>query len=157
MSDIGFDFLPYLKSFRNSDITDLLLTVNRLKTFTNWPFDDIDGAECTSLELAKAGFYMTSNDNSAPSTQCVCCLKELTWDEGDIPLEEHLRKMPHCQIAKVISEKKEIDMTVRDAVSILAMREVSIAVNDQLNNDIDMINAALKYNDDFVKKTLKKF
>ncbi|CEF65038.1 Baculoviral inhibition of apoptosis protein repeat domain-containing protein [Strongyloides ratti] len=153
----SFSPLAYLDSFNDPEITSLLLTVNRLKTFKEWPFDNISSAKCTSIELAIAGFYMTSNEENAPLAKCICCLKELTWEEDDIPLHEHLRKMPHCRLAEIISEKKEKDMTIRDILSILTMRDITIIVNSQIDEDISIINSAMKYNDDFVVRTLKNF
>uniref|UniRef100_A0A0K0EI85 Baculoviral IAP repeat-containing protein 2 n=1 Tax=Strongyloides stercoralis TaxID=6248 RepID=A0A0K0EI85_STRER len=153
----SFADLANLTSFTNHEVTDLLLTINRLKTFKSWPFDNVKNAKCTSYELAKSGFYMTSNEENAPSAKCMCCLKDLTWEEEDIPLNEHLRIMPHCRLAKIISEKKEIDMTVKDTIGILSMREVALAVNNQLDQDISMIRSALNYNDELVTKTLRNF
>lgn len=100
---------------------------------------------------------MTNNEENAPLAKCICCLKELTWEEDDIPLHEHLRKMPHCRLAEIISEKKEKDMTIRDILSILTMRDITIIVNSQIDEDISIINSAMKYNDDFVVRTLKNF
>uniref|UniRef100_A0A0N5C7Q9 Baculoviral IAP repeat-containing protein 5 n=1 Tax=Strongyloides papillosus TaxID=174720 RepID=A0A0N5C7Q9_STREA len=148
--------LANLRSFTDPEVTDLLLTVNRLKTFRGWPFDNANGSKCTSFELAKAGFFMTMVEESAPSAQCVCCLKDLQWEEEDIPLEEHLRKMPHCALAQLISKKKEVDVTVGDVMRILSMREVTIAVLGQLAEDFSMINAGMEYNQNFVDKMFRK-
>uniref|UniRef100_A0A0K0G0P1 Baculoviral IAP repeat-containing protein 6 (inferred by orthology to a human protein) n=1 Tax=Strongyloides venezuelensis TaxID=75913 RepID=A0A0K0G0P1_STRVS len=149
--------LADLRSFTDPEVTDLLLTVNRLRTFKGWPFDNANGSKCTSLELAKAGFFMTMQDECTPSAQCVCCLKDLQWEEEDIPLEEHLRKMPHCVLAQLVSKKKEVDMTVGEVMRILSMREVTIAVLGQLSEDFSMINAGLEYNQNFVDKMSRKF
>lgn len=47
----SFSPLASLNSFNNPEITSLLLTVNRLKTFKEWPFDNISSAKCTSIEV----------------------------------------------------------------------------------------------------------
>uniref|UniRef100_A0A0N5B9H2 Baculoviral IAP repeat-containing protein 5 n=1 Tax=Strongyloides papillosus TaxID=174720 RepID=A0A0N5B9H2_STREA len=151
-----FSNLASLRSFTDPEVSDLLLTVNRLKTFKGWPFDTVKGAKCNSLELAKAGFFMTMTDESAPSAKCVCCLKDLQWEEDDIPLEEHLRRMPHCVLAQQVSKKKEANMTVSEALYILSMREATMAVMGQLSEDLSMIDTGLEYNQNFVNKVSKK-
>uniref|UniRef100_A0A0K0F1W6 Baculoviral IAP repeat-containing protein 2 n=1 Tax=Strongyloides venezuelensis TaxID=75913 RepID=A0A0K0F1W6_STRVS len=156
MSRNHFSDIVNLTSFTDPNVTDLLLTKNRLKTFKEWPFDDLKGSRCTSLELAKAGFIMTMKEKSIPSAKCMCCLKDLMWEKDDKPLNEHLRKMPSCRLAKTIYRKKEIDITVKDVVGILSMREVAMAVDNQLAEDIRMIESGLEYNQNLVDKISKR-
>uniref|UniRef100_A0A0N4ZQL9 Baculoviral IAP repeat-containing protein 6 n=1 Tax=Parastrongyloides trichosuri TaxID=131310 RepID=A0A0N4ZQL9_PARTI len=143
-------------SFCDTEITKLMLLYNRLKTFVGWPFDKSDKSSCNSLELAKAGFIMTSNDDAAPSASCVCCFKDLLWEEEDIPKNEHLVKMPHCAFAKMVAEKNELEFTVQDILKILMMREMSRTLGDLFDQDLHSIKTAINYNDEFVKKTIKK-
>uniref|UniRef100_A0A0N5BNW5 Baculoviral IAP repeat-containing protein 2 n=1 Tax=Strongyloides papillosus TaxID=174720 RepID=A0A0N5BNW5_STREA len=156
MPEEHFSNLANLRSFTDPEVTNLLLTVNRLKTFNGWPFDTVKGAKCTSFELAKAGFCMSAVDEGIFSAKCMCCLKDLQWEEDDIPLEEHLRRMPYCALANQISKKKEIDMNVREALYILSMREVTMAVMGQISEDISMITAGLEHNQNLVDKICKK-
>uniref|UniRef100_A0A0N4ZT53 Saposin B-type domain-containing protein n=1 Tax=Parastrongyloides trichosuri TaxID=131310 RepID=A0A0N4ZT53_PARTI len=149
------DFIDF-DSYKNPEVTKMILLHSRLKTFNNWPFDKIEGSKCNSYELAKTGFVMTSNDISAPSARCICCLKHLMWEAEDVPQDEHIRIMPFCALANILAKKKEVNMTVRDVMHILAMREVTNGITSQLNRDVEMIRSAVKYNDDFVKKAMKK-
>uniref|UniRef100_A0A0N5CCB6 Baculoviral IAP repeat-containing protein 2 n=1 Tax=Strongyloides papillosus TaxID=174720 RepID=A0A0N5CCB6_STREA len=155
MSRNHFSDIANLASFTDPNVAELILTRNRLKTFNKWPFDDLEGSRCTSLKLAKAGFIMTMKKR-IPSAKCICCLKVLTWEKDDIPLREHLRKMPSCRLARTIHRKKEICMTVSDVVAILSMREVATAVDSQFTEDIKMIESHLEYDQNLVDKIPKK-
>uniref|UniRef100_A0A0N4ZS83 Apoptosis inhibitor n=1 Tax=Parastrongyloides trichosuri TaxID=131310 RepID=A0A0N4ZS83_PARTI len=156
MTPHSFDKLNEFESFKNCEVTKMILLHNRLKTFVNWPFDKIKESKCNSLELAKTGFIMKNNDDYSPSAQCICCLKELIWKNDDIPHDKHFENMPSCVLINILSKKKEVELTVYDVMHILTMREISNYISKQFSNDKKMRNDVLQYNDDFILKTMKK-
>ncbi|ORY64835.1 uncharacterized protein BCR38DRAFT_408599 [Pseudomassariella vexata] len=57
-----------------------------------WPHRRLDPAS-----LAQAGFYFDPEPEFTDNVVCFLCHKRVGgWDEGDNPIEEHLRLSPHC-------------------------------------------------------------
>lgn len=82
----------------------------RLKTFTNWPFDDKN--KCNVRNMAEAGFYSVSTgDDDADAAKCFLCGKELDgWEASDDPWAEHKSHAPKCAFVQL--GKKEDDLLV---------------------------------------------
>ncbi|KAJ7418134.1 Baculoviral IAP repeat-containing protein 5.1 [Willisornis vidua] len=83
---------------------------NRLKTFTNWPFQR--NCKCTPENMAKAGFIHCSNANEPDVAKCFFCLLELEgWDPKDDPWKEHTKR----HICDFLSLPKNFeDLTVEE-------------------------------------------
>ena len=71
---------------------------DRLKTFTNWPVEQIVKAR----DVAHAGFIATGNADRA---KCVYCLGSMyNWDENDDPVQEHYKHFRGCALVKYCIE-----------------------------------------------------
>ncbi|XP_060603746.1 baculoviral IAP repeat-containing protein 5-like [Ruditapes philippinarum] len=80
--------------FRKEEYS-MLFTDYRLKTFTDWPFDEDNS--CNPYALASAGFYHIPTNEEPDATRCFCCYKDLDgWEPDDNPWEEHRKHSPHC-------------------------------------------------------------
>ena len=65
---------------------------------------------CFMSQMAKAGFYSTSNGKDMDCVRCFCCFKDLeNWDDDDDPWHEH-RKRNKCLFAKLGKEEKELTL-----------------------------------------------
>ncbi|CAD5218908.1 unnamed protein product [Bursaphelenchus okinawaensis] len=104
------DIARILKKFK----TDWIFTDQRLKTFSQWPYDNNEENECTSKKLAAAGFLMTSADPEEPSAKCEWCLKELVFDPSDDPFTCHFKVCPMFQF-----KKSEEDWSAMDTLTAL--------------------------------------
>uniref|UniRef100_A0A914QFQ0 Uncharacterized protein n=1 Tax=Panagrolaimus davidi TaxID=227884 RepID=A0A914QFQ0_9BILA len=74
-----------MEEIHKQDLFRLISAGGRLQTFKNWTFDKKKNAVCTSVNLAKAGFVMTSS--SGKCTMCPFNGKVLEWEnEKEDPL-----------------------------------------------------------------------
>lgn len=74
--------------YRNDKMAAYL---NRLKTFNNWPSNDI----VTRESLAAAGFYYKGKKDTVTCHWCGIHVRG--WVEGDKAVEQHLRLSPTCK------------------------------------------------------------
>uniref|UniRef100_A0A7E4USH8 Baculoviral IAP repeat-containing protein 5.1 n=1 Tax=Panagrellus redivivus TaxID=6233 RepID=A0A7E4USH8_PANRE len=103
------------------DAFKYLLFDARRATFKTWIFDKKAGANCSSDNLAKAGFIKTDKD----ATCCVFCDKELVWDDpADDPLKEHEDHSAGCPFLPIMripeQEWKADDEALAEVLATLA-------------------------------------
>lgn len=65
----------------------------RIGSFVNWPKATV----VTPEELAEAGFYYTGNRDCVQCFQCSGGLCD--WNQGDVPVAEHIKYFPQCSYA----------------------------------------------------------
>ncbi|XP_057672920.1 death-associated inhibitor of apoptosis 1-like [Diorhabda carinulata] len=70
-------------------IEDYRKVANRLKTYSNWPNEELS-KEC----LAKAGFIYTGYDDIVVCP--FCKIEGYRWTTGDDPMTDHRNWNPHC-------------------------------------------------------------
>ncbi|KAI6221270.1 Baculoviral inhibition of apoptosis protein repeat domain-containing protein [Aphelenchoides besseyi] len=103
---------------------------SRLKTFDQWPYDDLVGAECTSEKvIGLTGFKMTHGGDN-PSAKCVCCEKEMEFEPEDFPHDEHIKHSPNCFYVVEGPDNSDSSMNVRRALKAIAWKG---ALNDNAN------------------------
>ncbi|CAD5232493.1 unnamed protein product [Bursaphelenchus xylophilus] len=95
-------------------LRDWLKLENRLNTFVDWPYDDVQGAVCTSEKLALSGFMMTSSEQFC--AKCILCDLELCLAKSNPPSERHLAYRPNCLLANM--KKSEKEFLVSDVVDL---------------------------------------
>uniref|UniRef100_A0AC35TZ48 Baculoviral IAP repeat-containing protein 5 n=1 Tax=Rhabditophanes sp. KR3021 TaxID=114890 RepID=A0AC35TZ48_9BILA len=157
MAKSSYNLSVTLDSLRNPTTTDLLAAKKRLISFEDWPYDKNQANKCTSYALAINGFKMTSNDEGAPSAMCICCQKDLIWEPNDDAKAEHLRSSPNCALALILNGKTEADLTLRDSLTIVVMRENVIALKSVFEKDKDNVRKCNDYNNKLYKKALEQF
>ncbi|XKL65147.1 hypothetical protein PGB90_005233 [Kerria lacca] len=102
----------------------MIFEKNRLETFTQWIYKDDNKAKCTPEKMAKAGFYVVS-ENEPGTVKCFVCLKTLDgWERDDDPIGEHIKHAPQCPFIKL--NKKESDLTLNEIISLCENMEINI-------------------------------
>ncbi|XP_054168423.1 baculoviral IAP repeat-containing protein 5-like [Oppia nitens] len=100
---------------------DMILEVNRLKSFKSWPFRS---GNCTKYTVSVSGFYHCNIDGEVDGVRCFCCFKELDgWDTTDNPQIEHKRNN-NCYFANL--GKPESQLTVKEFLKVMEEREVNL-------------------------------
>ena len=56
------------QSFRN-----LTCRIVFFRSFTDWPFTEAEGANCTAEKMAAAGFYLAPTDDEPDLARCFYC------------------------------------------------------------------------------------
>ncbi|XP_063681122.1 baculoviral IAP repeat-containing protein 5-like isoform X2 [Bolinopsis microptera] len=73
--------------------------VNRKKSYKKWPFNS--KSSCTITKMTAAGFYHVPDPVEKDTARCFyCCRTICGFEEGDDPVEEHLRRTKDCKYAK---------------------------------------------------------
>ena len=80
--------------------SNLQLEHVRLRTFRDWP----SKASVFPEDLAQAGFYYTGKWTTTFCFQCGVQVEE--WFPGDVPLDKHLRRAPHCLFINAVYQKR---------------------------------------------------
>jgi len=83
----------------------------RLRSFTDWPFTEAEGATCTAERMAAAGFYLAPTDDEPDLARCFFCRRELDgWEPEDDPLSEHRRRdCPFVTLGKQQGEMEQAE------------------------------------------------
>ncbi|KAI4504034.1 hypothetical protein M0802_000505 [Mischocyttarus mexicanus] len=77
------------------DNQEYRLETNRLKTFEQWPITFID-----PKDLAAAGFYYLCIEDRVRCFECK--IEVYNWEEGDVPMTDHMRHSPRCRFVRNI-------------------------------------------------------
>ncbi|XP_065207925.1 baculoviral IAP repeat-containing protein 5.2-A-like [Planococcus citri] len=122
----------------------------RLKSFSNWIYRKDSSVSCTAEKMAKAGFYMISDDE--PDTvKCFVCMKQLDgWEKEDDPFIEHKKHASYCPFVKFGKEEK--DLTLLEYLSLSEEMETKLL---ELKHQDD-IKQLEKLREQLVKKLAQK-
>jgi len=108
----------------------------RLRSFTDWPFTEAEGANCTAEKMAAAGFYLAPTDDEPDLARCFYCRRELDgWEPEDDPLSEHQRR--ECPF--VILGKQQDEMSMEEAATLLVARAKALLakLTEEFANEFD--------------------
>ena len=96
-----------------------------LRSFTDWPFTEAEGANCTAEKMAAAGFYLAPTDDEPDLARCFFCRRELDgWEPEDDPLSEHRRR--ECPYVTLGKQQEEMEQA--EAVQLMVDRAKALLV-----------------------------
>ncbi|XP_005989156.1 baculoviral IAP repeat-containing protein 5a [Latimeria chalumnae] len=130
-----------------SEHYQLYLLETRLKTYSNWPFQE--DCLCTPHNMAIAGFVHCPSENSPDVAQCFFCFKELEgWEPDDNPMQEHKKHSSKC--AFISLQKKIEDLTLEELLRLDRGRMKNM-IEKRASEAVAAFQERVKYTREFIE------